>query len=117
MDNFFVNSNYLCDMVIINNVSDYFGVAIPVPGITDPSPNNKSLSTVPFIDGNVRLKFKWKLESADFEVLQDSTEIDTTFGKRITILSKKKRQAMYKRRTTQGLISDKEHGKEFIRKL
>lgn len=81
IDNIFVNMNYLCPTVVINSASDHFGVAISVPGIFGPNPKNKSVPKMPYMDGNVLLKFKRKLKSADFEFLQDSTGIDTKFGK------------------------------------
>ena len=73
--NIFVNINYLCPTVVINSVFDHFGVAISVPGIIGPKPNNKSVSKMPILDGNMFLKFNRKLENADFDILPDSTGI------------------------------------------
>lgn len=82
IDNVFLNVPHDSSSVVLNDVSDHFGLAILVPGIfknininCDARPKPKKL----LVDSNTISRFKLRIEQLDFKFLQEELDLNLKF--------------------------------------
>ena len=81
LDNIFVNTEYKSPAVVVNSVSDHFGVMITVPQVLQLNKGHRCNVIRPIIDSEVVARFKLEVDKTEFNFLKEEYDINRKFEK------------------------------------